>query len=120
MRTYILLLALGAACADIPADATAAPVGSSSPLGATVQDDARSPVVLDAGAALVEIQPPAALPLEIDPHDLWFGDSGWDCCTRPLCVWLCDDGDTPVEGPTGMRVCCVPDVQQCDDLDGGL
>lgn len=54
-------------------------------------------------------------------HDRYFGDSGWDCCTLPLCVGMCDEGETPTIDPTGGTVCCAPDVGQCDgELDAGV
>ena len=117
--TLLLLAGILTACADTPPDATAAPLGSPSPLGATVPNDAPPPVLVAPAEAMAEIQPPDAGSPDWDPHSAWFGDSGWDCCTRRLCVGLCDGGDIPVEDPTGRRVCCVPSIGQCDDLDAG-
>lgn len=51
------------------------------------------------------------------PHEAWFGDSGWDCCTLQWCVGLCHEGETPTIAPHGRTVCCSPDIGQCDGIE---
>jgi hypothetical protein len=120
MKNLTILLALVAACAgDIEPTQAPAPLTVAEPDVDEVFDV--EPEVVDAAVALAEIQPPDVVEPSagVDLHDLWFGDSGWDCCTRPLCAWLCDEGETPTVDPAGSRICCSPDIGQCDERDGG-
>ena len=108
------LIALVAACAG-----EAEPAQAPAPL--TVAEPEEVLEVVDAAVALAEIQPPVDIEPSagVDLHDLWFGDSGWDCCTQPFCAWLCGEGETPTVDAAGTRICCSPDIGQCDDVDGG-
>ena len=48
-------------------------------------------------------------------NDLWFNDSGWDCCWSSDCdvirIYICDDDEVPATD--GLHTCCVPDIGQC-------